>query len=831
MTFKEALHSLDRLQERTSLDPEIISTLQAQADTLDLPEGHYYMPLKDQAAKLVGFAAFKTVPDWPKPKLVLATVLGPDMHPKGSNISHLMNVGHAEATPYIAPDLTKTADFDTDAYNAELSPQQRAALHRRFNYFAKTLRRKGVETGTAHKRILIPKDKLTANDIMGLGFEPVTIAIPEAGQDQFSSYRHPDNKFHIHSHPEGWTMHEDRHAASTMLAKHEPTLLGKTKALAMGMPHLVTEGIPGLGYYLKGQIGGTKSTAENVLEDLDPKVIAKFEHLKHSPTWEPTEKAAMNKYADGQQDALEEYGVEKPQIEKKTHTPWWPAALAAGAAGLGMYKHMRTPSFVKNNPFLKRMQQQGAQHGFHEIVDVSRIAPEDRFVSEGFDPEWKRLPWHKQLGLKAQTVAENAYGHANEALTPEVSPDGTMSPWNRFSMWLRHGEGAIPVASRSSAAGKDRVWIPGQEGPVDIKGVTYGRHTTPAYSDTTPFSKVVRGGVDLEGPPSTLKALHKIDTGGKFKEFEYWNKHAPGFMPETQGDVTKYLSPNHDRLMQTPAGRVRAIEEVQKNMRKHFGTEGGSDFIVKPDLGLQSGGQLPNGGDNWAKQLSRFEKHMADPAQRAAYHKAKAENDVALAHYLKENDLYEGATLDHLLRNPKGGVVLQRHIPDYDRSHEFRVHVINGEAPKSLIDPRHVYESTGNIARNHLGVPFVGDVDYGEIQQLAQDYVSKLPENERRGLFGLDVHYNPETKQMHLVESNPTQMAGHDKDLEQYLTGGTSGFLGSEGGIPWSSHVLSRHATGRHTQPVALGGALGAAGAAGLGAHLLTPSVDDDDQR
>ena len=67
MTFKEALHSLDRLQERTSLDPEIISTLQAQADTLDLPEGHYYMPLKDPAGNHVGYAAFKTVPDWPRP--------------------------------------------------------------------------------------------------------------------------------------------------------------------------------------------------------------------------------------------------------------------------------------------------------------------------------------------------------------------------------------------------------------------------------------------------------------------------------------------------------------------------------------------------------------------------------------------------------------------------------------------------------------------------------------------------------------------------------------------------------------------------------------------
>lgn len=904
---KEALHAMDRLQERTNLDPNVIGTLQAQADTLDLPEGHYYMPLKSPSGSHAGFAAFKTVPAWPKPKLVLATILGPEMHPKGSNIAHLMNPSHSQDTTHQDPDLTKVsstmtaaqlmdhfrdlakqhnfpsffavagkgndgastfsspkdmgdtaarnareahvewekkhdidpdhdrrkhADFDTDAYNAELSPQQRAALRRRFDYFTHTLRNRGVETGTAHKRILIPKDKLTENDILGLGFEPVTIAIPEAGQDQFASYRHPDNTFHIHSHPEGWTMHEDRHPASTMIAKHEPTVLGKAKALVQGMPHLVTEGIPGLGYYLKGQLGGTQSTAQNILEDIDPDVRRRLERLKPSPTYE--EKAAMDKnaFGEGQQAALSQYGVtpegwvpedeqgqdqpQQPLLRRrpkpqptKTHTPWWPAALAAAAAGAGMYKYMRTPTFAKNNPYLARLQQHGAQHGFHEIVDVSRLSPEKA--------RWEP---NEELGRLG-----NAADWLNHHMRPQVNQEGQLDAWNKFKLWARYGGDAIPVASRR-VGGKDQLWIPGQEGPANVKGVVFGRHSTPEYSETTPYRSIVRGGRDLEGSPKTLKAHTNLDLGGKHKEYLHWNKYSPGFMPETKGDMTSFLPKRHERLMQSPEGRVQAIREMQKNMREGFGRKG-EDFIIKPDLGLQSGGELPWASENWGSMLRDYERHMAKPENRQAYQDALRQSDVAGVHYLRENNIFEGHVLNHMLRNPRTGVVAQREIPNYNRAHEYRVHVINGEVPKSLITPRHVFETNENIGGNYLGLP-MGDVDYSQLQQLAQQHVNKLPAHERQGIFGLDMHFDPETGAAHLVESNPVQMATRRNG--QYVPGGTSGFLDSNE-LPWASHVLHRHATGRHTAPVALGAAGLAAGGAGLGARLLTPAVADDENQ
>lgn len=145
---------------------------------------------------------------------------------------------------------------------AEVSPE----LQARFDNYTNLLRAKGVYAGTGHKRVLIPKARVSRDDIQNLGFESVLIAIPEAGQDEFKTYRHPDNLFHLHSHGDNWTMHEDAHPAATMLARR----IGRTKAFIRGMPHVVTEGIPGLGYYLKGQILGRKSTADTVEKELDP---------------------------------------------------------------------------------------------------------------------------------------------------------------------------------------------------------------------------------------------------------------------------------------------------------------------------------------------------------------------------------------------------------------------------------------------------------------------------------------------------------------------------------------------------------------------------------
>lgn len=165
------------------------------------------------------------------------------------------------------------------------TPRQHSALNARFKLLTDTLRSDGALAGTAHKRIVIPKDKLTEADLNHLGFQPVRIAIPEAGQDRFQSFRHPDNLFHVHSHPEGWTMHEDAHPSSTMLAVRAKGKLNKAKALLGGTAHVSEEGLPGLAYYLKGRLSGHASTAQSVLSELPAATKRRLERLRPSASY------------------------------------------------------------------------------------------------------------------------------------------------------------------------------------------------------------------------------------------------------------------------------------------------------------------------------------------------------------------------------------------------------------------------------------------------------------------------------------------------------------------------------------------------------------------
>lgn len=269
---KLAYHALERIKERTTLDPNIIPLLEAEADRISdqVPPGYYYAPINDNKGRLAAYAAFKTVPTYNGHRLVLATVLSATMVPKGTSLAHLIKM----------PTMKTASVFDVETAD---NPYQRV-LRKRFNDIASSVRTDGAFAGTAHRRVLIPKNKLTERDINALGFTPVTIAIPEAGQDRFQSFRHPDNNFHIHSHPEGWTMHEDSHAAATMMAKKAKTPGEKAKAMVQGIPHVSEEGLPGLYYYLKGAIGGHKSTAQRVFKELPLNVKLRMYGMPSSPT-------------------------------------------------------------------------------------------------------------------------------------------------------------------------------------------------------------------------------------------------------------------------------------------------------------------------------------------------------------------------------------------------------------------------------------------------------------------------------------------------------------------------------------------------------------------
>jgi hypothetical protein len=122
-----------------------------------------------------------------------------------SNATHERKVAFDMGTQPTATEQTPAAPVQPTYEIPGTTP-----LHNRFNRYLKILDQKGAFAGTGHRRVVIPKSKVTEQDIGTLGFEPVMAAIPEAGQDRFQSWRHPDNNYHIHSHGDRWTIHQDR---------------------------------------------------------------------------------------------------------------------------------------------------------------------------------------------------------------------------------------------------------------------------------------------------------------------------------------------------------------------------------------------------------------------------------------------------------------------------------------------------------------------------------------------------------------------------------------------------------------------------------------------
>lgn len=222
-------------------------------------------------------------------------------------------------------DLTKGAEAaDEPAY----SPKDLRLLEQRFRRLQGYLREHGVLAGTGHQRIVIPKSALTEKDIHHLGFKEVTVAIPESGQDRFESFRHPDNLFHIHSHPEGWTMHEDAHPAATMLATKVTHPWDKVKTYFQGIPHVTTEGVPGLFYYAKNQVSAKTPLAKKVLNEMQASGNNLYDRMQKkwvpSPTYKPapsvmeelkTAASALRKRIQIKTDASPRFGGDRYRMQ------------------------------------------------------------------------------------------------------------------------------------------------------------------------------------------------------------------------------------------------------------------------------------------------------------------------------------------------------------------------------------------------------------------------------------------------------------------------------------------------------------------------------------
>jgi len=170
-----------------------------------------------------------------------------------------------------------------------------------------------------NKRVLVPRSKLTEKDLTKtLGFVPVTVAVPEAGQTQIRSFRHPTMNHHVHQHGDHWNIHEDKHPSTSMLmyrlrqqkrkakerartgvsgvhraaqhgVKKAPTYRDVAKATVSGMPHLIGEGVPGMYYYLKGRVTRAPGMLQKVAPRLDKKFVRRVKRMRPSSTYQESE--------------------------------------------------------------------------------------------------------------------------------------------------------------------------------------------------------------------------------------------------------------------------------------------------------------------------------------------------------------------------------------------------------------------------------------------------------------------------------------------------------------------------------------------------------------
>jgi len=704
-------------------------------------------------------------------------------------------LGHSlfATSPDVLPNIHREA----------MSPEDYAALQQKHEAYKKHLNEKGVWTDTYHKRIAIPKSELSESQIRALGYHPVMVAVPEGGQDRFTSFRNTSTAHHIHSHPEHWTMHEDEHPSTTMLMARNVPATERAKALVTGLPHILTEGIPGVATYLRGGLSRAYNTFMG--HDDSSSMVPRIQHeMKHGTT-PPTGFVrqmqilrSMKKASYAPPPALPEeepQAVEAAPQEKKKS--WWPAAAAAGAIGLGTYGLMRRPSFSKI-PGLRALQEQGSREGFHRTVDMTQA--QNRKLRPGF------------------------LGKVEGFTRPQMNEQGTLDWKNRLLFHAREGVGAIPIGSEE---GKQWVALPGHGKanagkPLNVKGLVYGRHEPSTEGpENKPMAQVLRGGTDVEGSPETQKALTDMaQRYGKGFEADLLMKHAPESVPESLTDMSRFhpgvaLAPHQAKE------RIQAANQLKQQLAEHMGED---NFVLKPQKTVQSQGQFPwgkeeedLGGTNWGEEIAKFDKRMRSD-RRFRQNVEKNFGQDYLTKEMRQEGLLPGYTLHSFLKDPKT-VFAQRGIAN--RVGEWRAHVMGGAAPESMMMPREGGLTHGQ--QKLMGMTFPKE----DMSKFIQETMAKLPEEYRNGTYGMDVmpYKKPDgTLGFKIVEMNPTE-----RFTPGLTTGGGSGMLAAHY-LPTMGLHQARQLTGRWDPHVAGAAALGTAGLAGLAGRALTPSAKGEDE-
>lgn len=332
----------------------------------------------------------------------------------------------------------------------------------------------------------------------------------------------------------------------------------------------------------------------------------------------------------------------------------------------------------------------------------------------------------------------------------------------------------------------------GSKGKMEnIPGVV--RHFGP--SGAKQFSGDVNVGLNKNMPDLT--------EGGrdKWKEFKFFDKHAPGTMPasENMKDVLRELG--YSKAPTTTEGRKRMLGDVQAHLSDRYG----KGFVLKDTDGVQSSGLFPSHEDNFVNLRRRYNdlglREREKELRRAAKGDTSQLNNALAELRAAPDGAYAGRVLEKMVRDPSN-VMVQEYLDQagskglrarvnkalgFASEREYRVHVENGQVVPGLVTPRYTDPLSKIFNRGEIK----------EVSHQAQNLVDSLPEKYRTGTFGMDWIPTRDGK-FKMVESNPS---------------GRSGMLGL---IPSSGTLLQKHYTGQWGHHAA--GAMAGAGAAGIGA-------------
>jgi len=112
-------------------------------------------------------------------------------------------------------------------------------------------------------RSVVPVSELSEQTLRDAGFVPSYIAVPEIGQTELRTWRHPFSGMHFHRHGGDWRFHVDTYSSWQML-KRKAKLLRAAGIDAQdpsaweAAKHVLQEGLPGYVSYANGVILGNR---------------------------------------------------------------------------------------------------------------------------------------------------------------------------------------------------------------------------------------------------------------------------------------------------------------------------------------------------------------------------------------------------------------------------------------------------------------------------------------------------------------------------------------------------------------------------------------------